>query len=435
MSSHICKLMYPNLYKDNRNNAMKKFRQTITKLNSAINTTETLMHDNKFSEIKFTLVPGRCFNLKRRSFLNLKGGSKNRSHLQRSNETDRIECRDNVLKYLEGVASGDIKMNVKSLFPHELVQKMSNGKNCYSNNSLSLTNEEKNIYELQFSSIFQQLQAKVDLGDINIGRMITLLDISGSMYTCTSNRSSHRPVDAAIAIAIIASRLTNGPFRNRFLGFSENPTWCKFTEDMTFTEMVDTAFSCPGHGLSTDYLACHELILKLATQLKCTPNELPDKFLVLSDMQYNFAINNKSIDKYQLLNKYNKNTNSTHHEILVEAYKQEGIKVCGQPWILPETIYWNLNGSTNGATVQADTPNTQMISGYNPKMLEIVLGGELDKLKEKVNNITPWDTFQIAMNHSEYFPIHQIITNTKEDIFNNYSPPELITDNDYVIVK
>jgi hypothetical protein len=174
-------------------------------------------------------------------------------------------------------------------------------------------------------------------------------------------------------------------------------------------------------------------------------------------MQYNQAAKSTGRSQYSILsqyingtqlrkitpvsrNSYSVNANwLTHHEILVRAYREQGIKVCGEPWVLPETIYWNLNGSTTGATVQADTPNTQIISGFNPRSIEIVLGGELDQLRKQdpEKKVTPWDTFQVAMNHEDWDPVRKVISDTGEGIFQGYQPPnreQEETGDDFVVV-
>jgi hypothetical protein len=456
MTKEIAQRIFPQEFQQNPRTALRKFRQMITPINKAINTTETFMHEGQFQFIKFRLVPGRCFQMKRRGFFNLVGGSKSRSQEERSSDEDRRKCKANALAHLEAAAQGKTKVNAKSLFPHEIVNKFA-GSGAWSYQPNSLSKEEAMLYEAQFASIFKQLEEKSDSGEIDMGRMVTLLDVSGSMYSCTSSGGKHRPVDAAVAISVMVARLAKGSFRNRALAFSENPTWLQWNESMNFAQMIATAFNCPGQGLSTDFLSCHNLILDLATQCKCSPDQLPDRFLVLSDMQYNQAAKSTGRSQYSILsqyingtqlrkitpvsrNSYSVNANwLTHHEILVRAYREQGIKVCGEPWVLPETIYWNLNGSTTGATVQADTPNTQIISGFNPRSIEIVLGGELDQLRKQdpEKKVTPWDTFQVAMNHEDWDPVRKVISDTGEGIFQGYQPPnreQEETGDDFVVV-
>ena len=48
--------------------------------------------------------------------------------------------------------------------------------------------------------------------------------------------------------------------------------------------------------------------------------------------------------------------------------------VCGEPYPAPRIIFWNLRSSV-GFPVAADTPNTQMISGFSPALLKLVVSG------------------------------------------------------------
>lgn len=456
-TSEIAKLYFPTEFTHCPDRALSLLRKIITPLNKAIKTTETLMHQGRFGEIEFRFVTGRCFQTHRRAFFNLKGGSKCKTDDERSTDEDRRQCRANALQYIDDASKGKVKMNTKSLFPHEIVNKFC-GTNSW-NYNCTLGPEETKLYEAQFQSIYQSLMEKVDNEEMDMGRIMILLDVSGSMYSCTTSGSNHRPVDAAVAIGILATRLTKGALRNRILSFSEQPNWVQFTDQMSWQEMIQRCFTQCSQGMSTDFLLCHERILRQATNLSCQPEQLPEYFLVLSDMQYNNADQATGRSNYPIISSHmtkslhndfsrcgSKNNNSwgtrntsgsrkTHHEILVQAYHEQGLKVCGKPWILPETIYWNLNGSTSGACVQADTPNTQMISGFSPKMLEIVLGGELDNIRksEPERKITPWDTFQVAMNRPEYDPIRLVIQNTSEGPLQGYQIP--IREEEFVLVS
>ena len=52
-----------------------------------------------------------------------------------------------------------------------------------------------------------------------------------------------------------------------------------------------------------------------------------------------------------------------------------GREVTGEPWAAPKVIFWNLRGETVGFPVAADAPNTQMLSGFSPALLKLVLSG------------------------------------------------------------
>ena len=74
------------------------------------NTTEILMCNKEYDKINFHLVPGRCLNINKRAFLNLKG---KKGDEPRTNEENRIKCRENLLLHLDKAKSG--KLTIQDL--------------------------------------------------------------------------------------------------------------------------------------------------------------------------------------------------------------------------------------------------------------------------------------------------------------------------------
>jgi hypothetical protein len=445
IAKSVANQLYTEDFKKEFTIAMKKLRQMISKLNSAINTTETLMHQGKFHLIKFNLVAGKCLQLKRRSFLNLRGGSKSKSNEPRSNERDRVLCAQNLENHMEKTLLGNAKMQGKRLFPHELVEKIHSGGN-------RLSPLEMKLMEIQYKLILEEYQTIIEEKGIDLDGVLPVVDISGSMQG-VYGKGKVQPIMVSVALGILFSQLAKGVFKNRFLAFSEKPTWFQFKEQWSLGERVKQAFCCGGHGLSTDYLACHDLILSLAEQFKLEPDDLPKVFLILSDMQFNQAVHTTGNNQYKVIGKYMIGTKSIrhtstryssrsqiitdhrpHHEILLKAYHDHGIKVCGKPYILPRSIYWNLRGDTTGCAVQANTPNTQIASGFSPQMLIPLMSGEFeDKTVETIDSngnkitvtekatVNPWLTFLKTINDPAYDSIRNSVEEVGEGVFRNYT--------------
>jgi hypothetical protein len=90
---------------------------------------------------------------------------------------------------------------------------------------------------------------------------------------------------------------------------------------------------------------------------------------------------------------------------------------------MPQQIYWNVQGGTVGFPVQADTPNTQMISGFSADLLKLVLEDRTSDFKEKPPP-TPWDTFCKAVDDPRYDEVCRVIEKTREaGVFSNYTAP------------
>ena len=105
------------------------------------------------------------------------------------------------------------------------------------------------------------------------------------------------------------------------------------------------------------------------------------------------------------------------HERLVRRFAEVGKAVCGEPYPAPRIIYWNLRGNTVGFPVQADAPNTQMMSGFSPSLLKLVLSGKdlvadekevvlPDGTTKKVREgPTPEETLRAALDDSAFDPV------------------------------
>ena len=436
-SKRLAKLLFPEEFEGNCYRAMKQFRQMVPRLNKEINTTEVLMSDNRFDEINFNLVPGRCLNMNRRAFLNIKGGKKCKTQEQRSYEPQRIDCCDNLKNHMELAKTGKAKIHGKQMFIHELARTYFpvGYSDVFESNT---TQDEDTLIQLQWDNIKQGLQDKIKEEGLDINRGLSLIDVSGSM--------TGTPMEVAVSLGIMVSELQDTIYGNRFISFAETPKWIEFNKDWTLKEKVQHTLKSQW-GYSTDFLAAHDLILSIAVKEKLTPDQLPSWFIVVSDMQFNQASINTGSNVYSTLDQFadktllnsvrNKSASTnnwggscsiktsdfqTIHEILVETYKKIGLAVCGKPYELPKTIYWNVRGDTVGFPVQADTPNTMMISGWSSDLLPLVLENKLDAYVEKAKP-TSWDLFVKAMSQERYDTILGIIENTNETVFKGFKAP------------
>jgi hypothetical protein len=433
MANEMAKRLNPDLYATNMFGAKKAYRKVISKLNEAIKTTEVLMSTNRWEEINFTLVPGRCLADNRRGFMNLIGGSKCKKQDERSSCENRRKCRNNLLEHMDLALQGKTKLNSGGLFLHDLVNKI--GFQTYGKCNLGL--DEQKMIQIQWSSILKKLETDcVEAGvDWNQGGVICS-DVSGSM----SGPLDGLPMKVSVAMGIAISELQKGPFANRVLTFSEDPSWVQFRPEWSLVQKVQHLVKSPWGG-STDFLKCHELILDLVIKYKMTQEQIPAWFLTISDMQFNSANrlmaapsglsqwsspSNINTYKYPNINKHCQKTKQfqTHHDIIREAYKSVGLELHGKGLEPPHAIYWNVNVSGTGHPVKCDEHGTQMISGFNQDLIPVVLQNAVAtyQMKEKPP-ITPWVTLMTALDVPIYDKIHEIIANKGESIFNGYQPP------------
>ena len=170
------------------------------------------------------------------------------------------------------------------------------------------------------------------------------------------------------------------------LPFMKNPTWVSLEGLTCLKDKVVKTQAAPWGG-STDFNTALEMILRVAVEHRLSPEEIPD-LIVFSDMQFNLA----------------GQFGETMHDVIKRSFAEAGVEICGRPYPAPKIIYWNLRGDTRGFPVQANTPNTQMLSGFSPSLLKLLLDGEPMVVEEVAEDgtvtqrkITPEETLRKAL--------------------------------------
>ena len=391
--------------------AQEQYRKLVVPLTKALEVPEILMCARRYDEINFKKVPSLCLNRFRKSFLNelvtKKGdypvplsASTEETGNRHPDDPKRVQCRKNLQ-----LAAAEGKVCGKVLQPHELVSQL------MGNSRISST--ESTVYDAQWAKIKEavlegmtKLVSTTDSSAINLGKLVPLVDVSLSMRGT--------PMEVAIALGILVSELSDRAFRDRFITFHETPAWvslegCKSLRD----KVVETQASL--WGTTTDFQAALEMILEVAVKHRLSPEEIPD-LIVFSDMQFNQA------DRFF----------ETMHDVITRRFAEAGVAICGTPYRAPKIIYWNLRGDTRGFPVEANTPNTQMLSGFSPSLLKLLLDGEPLVIEEVATDgtvtrreVTPAETLRKALDDERYNRIRAILSDSNEGVLSQYTftPP------------
>ena len=115
------------------------------------------------------------------------------------------------------------------------------------------------------------------------------------------------------------------------------------------------------------------------------------------------------------------------------------MEICGKPYDPPRIIYWNIRGNSSSgihAPVESDKENVQMLSGYSPALMKLVLAGELEEelveeetvdengtviIKKVKKKITPYETFRKAVDDECFDRVRVILDESTEGIFATYA--------------
>lgn len=336
-----------------------EYRKLITALNKAINTVQVIQCDRKWSTIDFNTVTSITLSKQKKAFLNVN----KKGDTRYPKNPDRIACAAHFAAHIETTAiSGNKEMKGKRVSMADFTKQaipLSYGGYCKSSDQL-----EKDLLNSQWRDNSLQTGA--------LGKMIAMVDVSGSM--------EGDPMNVAIALGIrIAEKSVLG---QRVLTFSDRPTWVNLDIAPDFVSKVAIVKSAPW-GMNTNFHAALKLILDAIVKHKLPSSEVQDMVLViLSDMQIDQG---DRCDKQSL------------YKAMQTMYAEAGMKVCGQPYTPPHILFWNLR-HTDGFPNLSNQPNTSMMSGFSPALLNVFCEQGLEALQ----TCTPWSMLLTSLENKRY---------------------------------
>lgn len=245
-------------------------------------------------------------------------------------------------EFLSKVSSGEAKLHADNVSPYELVEPyLTYGWLLERDGFMrDISPDEKNILNVTWDSM------PTFGGDENA---IAVIDTSGSMYC------SGRPTAAAVALSLglYFAEHNKGAFRNHFIEFSARPQLIEIKGD-TFADRLRyvAAFN---EIADTNLEAVFDLILEAAVKNRVPQEELPEKLIIISDMEFNACVRNASAVNFKNAQR---------------KYEKKGYK-------LPEIVFWNAASRNRQQPVTMNEQGVVLISGVTPRIFSMVAGGNL----------------------------------------------------------
>lgn len=339
----------------------KSYRQTLSILRSHLNILERFMSRGEYDKIDFSTVPSVAMLKMKKAF--------NRETNSKGQESDtRKELKTSYANFLAKLAdkTSDVKVNTKCIHPHEIIANYVDDKICYSGKppiKIPSDHSLEVLYEAQWNSIIEETKKKAIFD-----RTLSIVDTSGSM--------SGQPLLVAVALGLLVAECTikhnNSPAK--IITFSENPRWVEITGS-NLRERVHSMIYADWGG-STDMRKTFELILNDAVQNNLSQEQMPDKLIIFTDMQFNSACGYR--EKFE-----------TTFEIAEREFREKG-------YSLPHIVCWNLRTSDSKTLpVKADTKGYTMISGFSNEMMKFIMNGD---------DFTPYTLLLHALESYEVIP-------------------------------
>jgi len=289
----------------------KKFKMTPKEyrklLVSNTNVVETKMCVKKWSEIDYSKLPSLAMSRYSTAF--------------RNNDLVRFNI------YLDDLKNGKGKVNAGAVYPYDIIKNLRRG--------------NSDLAQEQWNSLPDYMSECHDL-------VFPLVDVSGSMDTPIGNNPNLTAMDVAISLGLYISERNVGPLKDYFMTFSQSPELVYVNgslEDRMY-QMERTNW-----GINTNLIKVFQTMLKHAKENNVRACDMPTKILILSDMEFDMAINSPK--------------NSAMEEI-ENLYRENN-------YTLPKIVFWNIQARGKNFPVSFNKNGTALVSGFSPSILKSIL--------------------------------------------------------------
>ena len=327
----------------------KQYRKTLAVLRERINVLERLMSENRWDEIEFDKIPSRAGLIYKNAFAR--------------HDLEREQSEKNVATYAEFAKSTETKVNAKTLYPYECVAEAL---------KIFRTGSYWNMRELPALDDTNRLMVNKyweNLTDYFNGATfngIAVVDTSGSMV----RNDAAAPINVAISLGLYCAERAKGPFAGNYISFASRPQLIK-TEGVDFVDKVQRIYKTNLVD-DTNIEATFDLMLNTAIQNRCSQDDLPQNVIIISDMEFNSAVDWRS------------NFRDNNTETLLEGIAK---KWAANGYEMPHLIFWNCDARQNNIPMIGNG-RISYVSGMSPTIFETIMSGKTgyDLMMEKLNS-------------------------------------------------
>jgi len=321
-------------------------KEILSPLREVIGIVERYLCAHEFDKIDFSKLPGVALKIySKKAFPNEK----------------RPELAARFSQWQQDVLAGKVKMNTGTVDPYEVVD--------------LLYRKTASVAQIPTLEAYYLKQVEELRAKLAVPSSVFVVDTSGSMTW-----DGGIPIVVALSLGIWGSAIANPAWRDMFFTFETSPSIVDLSDCTTLQERVDRA-QLARVGGSTDIQATLDLILRTATDKGLSNEQMPNRLVIVSDMQFNEAITGFMQDgsEEQLF---------TNLEVMRAKFRKAG-------YDMPIVVFWNVRGDgQNAAPATADDKGVIMLSGFSKSLLTLIMeGGDIP---------TPYDIMLKALSDERY---------------------------------
>ena len=304
----------------------RAYRKMRSRLNEVV---ETKMCAKKWDEIEFSKVPSQC--------------------ALRSKGAFHKNCKERYEEYVEALAEGTETVNASTLYPHQLTTEIRESYSDYQG-------VERQLINAQWATLPNYLEG-------SDCKFLPVIDVSGSMG---GGMASPRPIEVALGLGAYIAERNVGSFQDAFITFSNRPK-LQTLEGTDIWEKIHNLDDADWE-MNTNIERTFEEILHFAMLNNVPAEEMPEKILIMSDMEFDEC------------------ARGTAFESIQQQYQNAGYQ-------MPQIVFWNLNARGGNVPVRYNEEGAALISGFSPSILKQLL---------RTGNVSPLDMVLEVINDERY---------------------------------
>lgn len=309
----------------------RQYRKSLTTLRKRIKIVESLMSQGRWDEIQFDKLPSKAGFIYRNAFA-------------RNDYT-----KERYKKFME---SKTTKVNSGTLYPYEIVNKAMNLRWYLANK------------EVEINTINKYWENLPDYTEGRNSNTLCVVDTSGSM-TVNLPGSTSNCRDVAVSLGIYFAEKLEGEFQNMFITFSQNPHVHTF-KGKTLVEKV-SSIDMSDWGMNTNIEKVFDLLLNIAIKNNTKSADLPERILIISDMEFDEAVDEGSYWDSGKNNQRALLKTQTLMESMRSKWKLHG-------YTLPKLVYWNVNARHNNVPDLGE--DVSFVSGFSPSIFKQIMSNK-----------------------------------------------------------
>jgi hypothetical protein len=293
---------------------------------------EHKMSTNLWEDIDHSKVPSVAMKKYRKAFI---------SHIPNKFTT-----------FVGKVEKGEAKINSKVLYPHDIVHAGEYTEGV-----------ERRALAAQWNALPNYLSDNV--------RALAVVDTSGSM--------SGQPLEIASSIGIYLAERMVGEFKNTIVSFSSEARLF----DVSHGDVFDKYNFLKRNTINdnTNLQSVFNLLLRTALKHNVSANEMPNRIIIMSDMEFDRATGPGWNDYGR------RGADTTNLDEIRRKYAVSGYE-------FPQIIFWNVDARNTQVPTTMNDKGVILVSGYSPVVVKSVLSDD--------PYITPYRAMLEAVNVERY---------------------------------